>query len=82
MIKKYKDYDTVNERQERYFNQLKIDLEQAIKTAERMGEDAKMNPGNYEGWEGMEIDQLLNDIYAAYMTGNRKDKSHNDEIFK
>jgi hypothetical protein len=57
-------------------------LKKATIIATRIGKLAKKYPEAFEGTEGNELDTELQNIYAAFMTGNSNDKSHNDEIFK
>lgn len=82
MIKKFEDYRKLNEANSDFYLELKIQLERAASIAEKIGIDAQDNPENYEGWEGNKISELLNKVYAGFMTGNKKDISRNDEIFK
>ena len=73
-----------NPRSNQLFNKLVATLQTAVKQAEICGKDAKKNrdSGDWEGSEGNDLSLLLEEIYAAFMTGNHKDKSYNDEIFK
>lgn len=66
------------------FNKLVVTLQTAVKQAEVCGKDADKNrdSGAWEGSEGNDLAILLEEIYAAFMTGNHKNKSYNDEIFK
>ena len=58
-------------------------LNQAIKQATKVGKLATPdNADSFDGQEGQEVGMMLEQIYAAMSTGNPKDKSYNDEIFK
>jgi hypothetical protein len=64
------------------FNKLVKILQTAIQQAAQVGLDAKENPDNYEGSEGNDIHYFLQQIYNAFSTGNPKDNTYADEIFK
>lgn len=64
------------------FNKLVKLLQACIKQAEVCGKDAKKNPSNWEGSEGVDLSVFLEEIYAGFMTGNHRDLSLSDELFK
>jgi hypothetical protein len=57
-------------------------LKKATIIATRIGKLAKKYPEAFEGTEGNDVGTQLENIYAAFMTGNPNDKSYNDELFK
>jgi hypothetical protein len=64
------------------YNKLVKLLQAAVKQAEMVGKDAQKNRDEYEGSEGADVSVFLEEIWAGFSTGNHKDKSENDEIFK
>lgn len=64
------------------FKQVRFYLIKAMKAATEYYNAADADPDSAEGTEGETVAGLLEKIYAAFSTGNPKDKSLNDEIFK
>lgn len=64
------------------FKQVRFYLIKAMKASIEYYNTAQADPDSAEGTEGDAITDLLEKVYAAFSTGNPKDKSLNDEIFK
>lgn len=64
------------------FKQVRFYLIKAMKASAEYYNAAAADPDSAEGTEGDTVADLLEKIYAAFSTGNPKDKSLNDEIFK
>lgn len=64
------------------FKQVRFYLIKAMNAAIEYYNAAEADPDSAEGTEGETVAGLLEKIYAAFSTGNPKDKSLNDEIFK
>lgn len=87
-IKTFEEYHSINEAnmKDKYFTKIIKNLDEAIKTAEEMWKremtDATMDDDYWHGDEGATVMGKLHELWAAFSTGNRNDKSENDEIFK
>lgn len=64
------------------FKQVRFYLIKAMKASIEYYNTAQADPDSAEGTEGDAVTDLLEKVYAAFSTGNPKDKSLNDEIFK
>jgi len=76
----------INENSDSELAKLEQLLSAAVKQAERYGKQVAMeqetDTGDPNPTGGNDITQYLYQIYAGAMTGNRKDASENDAIFK
>lgn len=92
-IKSFEEFHRVDEAKnvkgDKDWKQLISALKQAVDAAENLGIKAQEDEiegtdrGDYfMGSEGNEVSSYLMQIYAGLSTGDRKDDSQNDEIFK
>lgn len=64
------------------FKKLKDMLYKAAKHAEKASKSANAEPDVWQGNEGSQIAECLREIWNAFSTGKKSDRSAEDEIFK